>query len=222
MVSTTEVGGGGNTRNGPAARKNQLKPNNTKTVGLKGHEIAEIVLCVKVITSGSNQAGQTIALVWNLLSYIGDKSFPHWAESICFMLRKTQDDFMPADVGRSVYGAITAGVFVWNGNALDTEDQYNRDIKIWDRSVTSGISQWNNYMNNQESIFLAIQGQVEPSLWDKTKDDPRFAAIQALKCPIKLINLMKERCTGAAVRVWLPLAFVKQLDKTVSYSQSPP
>ena len=71
---------------------------------------------------------------------------------------------MPADVGRSAYGAITAVVFVWNGNALDTEDQYNRDIKIWDRSVTSGISQWNNYVNNGESIFLAIQGQVEPSL----------------------------------------------------------
>ena len=33
---------------------------------------------------------------------------------------------------------------------------------------------------------------------------------------------MKERCTGAAAGVWAPLAFVKQLDKTVSYSQSPP
>ena len=33
---------------------------------------------------------------------------------------------------------------------------------------------------------------------------------------------MKERCTGAAAIEWLPLAFVKQLDKTVSYSQSPP
>ena len=54
-------------------------------------------------------------------------------------------------------------------------------MKIWDRSVTSGISQWNNYVNNGKSIFLAIQGQVEPSLWDKTKDDPKTAAIQALK-----------------------------------------
>ena len=48
---------------------------------------------------------------------------------------------MPADVGRSVYGAINGGVFVWNGNALDTEDSYNRNMKIWDKSVTSGISQ---------------------------------------------------------------------------------
>ena len=54
---------------------------------------------------------------------------------------------------------------------------------------------------------------MEPSLWDKTKDDPRFTAIQALKCPIELINLMKEQCTGAAAGVWAPLAFVKQLDK---------
>ena len=87
--------------------------------------------------------------------------------------------------------------------------------------MTSGINQWNNYVNNGESIFLAIHWQVEPSLWDKTKDDPRFAAIQALKCPIELINLMKERCTGAAAGVWLPLAFVKQQYKTVSYSHSP-
>ena len=86
-------------------------------------------------------------------------------------------------------------------------------MKIWDRSVTSGISQWSNYVNNEESIFLAIQRQVEPSLWDKTKDDPRFAAIQALKYPIELIKLMKERCTEAATGVWAPLTFVKQMDK---------
>ena len=139
------------------------------------------------------------------------------------MQRKTQRDFMPADVGRSPYGTVTqAGVFVWNGNALDTEDRYNRDTKIWDRGMTSGISQWINYMNNGESTFLAIQGQVEQSLWDKTKDDPRFGAIQAMKCPIELINLMKERCMGEAAGVWPALAFIKQLNTTVSYSQSPP
>ena len=76
MVSTTEVGGG-NTPNGLAARKNQSKPNNNKSVGFKGDAKAESVLHGKVITSGSNQAGQIIALVLNLSSYIGDKSFPH-------------------------------------------------------------------------------------------------------------------------------------------------
>ena len=52
------------------------------------------------------------------------------------MLRKTRDDFMPADVGRGTYGTVVAGVFVWNGNVIDEEDRYNRDTKIWDRSVT--------------------------------------------------------------------------------------
>ena len=36
------------------------------------------------------------------------------------------------------------------------------------------------------------------------------------------MNLMKERCTGAAAGVWGPLAMIKKLDRTVSYSQSPP
>ena len=53
---------------------------------------------------------------------------------------------MPADVGKSADGAIVAGIFVWNGNVIDEQDQYNRDMKIWNRSVTSGISQWNNYV----------------------------------------------------------------------------
>ena len=61
------------------------------------------------------------------------------------MLRKTRDDFIPADVGRGAYGALVVVDFVWNGNVIDEEDQYNRDMKIWDRSVTSGINQWNNY-----------------------------------------------------------------------------
>ena len=142
MVSTTEVGGGGNTHNGPIARKNQSKPNNKNPVRFKGDAKAEIVLHGKVNTSGSNQAVQIIALVSNLSSFIGDKSFPHWAESIHLMQRKTQPDFMPANVGRSAYGTVTqASVLVWNGNVLDTKDQYNRDMKIWDRSVTSGINQ---------------------------------------------------------------------------------
>ena len=57
------------------------------------------------------------------------------------MQTKTQPDFMPANVGRSAYGAMAAGVFVWNKNTLDTEDKYNRDMKVWDRSVTSEINQ---------------------------------------------------------------------------------
>ena len=203
MVSTTEVAGrGGNTRNGPAAKKNQPKPNNKKAVGFKGDAKAESVLHAKVITCGSNQARQIIVLVSSLSTYIGEKGYPHWAESMRLMERKNQDNFMPADVGRSTYGAMNAaGVFLWNENVLDTDDRYTRDMKVWDRSVSAGINQWNKYVNNGESLCLAIKGQVEPSLWDKTKDDTRFAAIQALQCPIGLINLMKERCTGGSAGV---------------------
>ena len=111
MVSTTEVRGG-NTPNGSAARKNQPMSNNKKPVGFKCDTKAESVLHRKVVTSGSNQAGQIITLVSNLSSYIGDKSFPHWAESFQTMLKKTQDDFIPADVGRGAYDGIVAGVLV--------------------------------------------------------------------------------------------------------------
>ena len=203
MVSTTQVGGGGKTpNNSSTAKKNQSKPNNKKQVGFKGDANAESVLHWKVITSGANQSRQIIAIVAALPRFIGDNCFPHWAESIRIMQRKTQDDFMLADVGRSAHGTVTqAGVFVWNGNTIETEDNYNRAMEVWDRCVTSVIKNRDNYKNNGEYIFLAIQGQVEPSLWYKTKDDPRFAAIQTLKCPIELINFMKERCTGAAAGV---------------------
>ena len=56
-------------------------------------------------------------------------------------------------------------------------------------------------MNNGEYIFLAIKGQVELSLWDQTKDDTRFVAIQASQCPIELIILLKDRCTGTMIGV---------------------
>ena len=89
-----------------------------------------------------------------------------------------------------------ADVFTWNRNAIDRADEYNSSMKIWERSTTAGIRQWDNYMNDDEYIFLAIQIQVEPSLWDKTKDDGRFSAVQASKCPIELLILLKDRCTG--------------------------
>ena len=95
-------------------------------------------------------------------------------------------------------------------------------MQVWNRSVSAGINQWNKYVNDGESLILAIKGQVETSLWDKTKGDARFAAIQTLKCPIGLINLLKERCTGGSAGVWEPLAYIRQLKKTISFSQSPP
>ena len=82
MVSTTEVGKGGNTRNGSAANKNQPKPNNKIAVGFKGDAKAESVLHAKVITCGSSQAGQIIVLVSSLSTYIGENGYPHWADSL--------------------------------------------------------------------------------------------------------------------------------------------
>ena len=72
------------------------------------------------------------------------------------MERKIQDDFMPAIVNRRTYGAIITGVFAWNGDALDTEDEYNRDMKIWERNARAGIKQWKDYKNDGEYLFLAI------------------------------------------------------------------
>ena len=110
-------------------------------MGFKGDAKAESVLHAKVITSGSSQAGQIIVLVSSLSIYIGEKGYPRWDESMRLMERKNQDNFMPADVGRSIYGAMNAaGVFVWNGNALDTEDRYNQAMKVLDRSVSSAIN----------------------------------------------------------------------------------
>ena len=97
---------------------------------------------------------------------MGKKNPPH--------TRKTQYDFIPVTVGRSAYGIITACVCTLNGYVIDTEDKYNRDIKIWERSATAGFRQQDNYVNHGEYLYLAIQGQVEPSFWDQTKDDTKF------------------------------------------------
>ena len=46
---------------------------------------------------------------------------------------------MPAPVGRSAYGIITAVVFTWNRNTIDMEDKYNKNMKIMERSARAGI-----------------------------------------------------------------------------------
>ena len=77
------------------------------------------------------------------------------------------------------YGAVDVitNAFIWHAPALDLEEDYIRDCKIWDKNLAAGIKRWNEYVNSEECIFLTIQGQVEPSLWDKTTDDARFASI---------------------------------------------
>ena len=187
MVSTTAVGCD-NKPNRQTNYKNKSKSKN-KHLDFTGAEKSDSVLYQKVITSGTSQDRQILSIMESLPSYIGTKGYLSWAESICSMERIVEDDFMPATVNRRDYGSVnTASVFVWNADALDTEDEYNPDYKIWDRNVTTGIKQWKDYVNEGEYLFLALQGQVEPSLWDQIKDDTRFPAIQASKCPIELIK----------------------------------
>ena len=138
------------------------------------------------------------------------------------MTRKTQADFMPIRPRKQNYGGDDAqGVFQWNAPALDTEEDYISDKTIWDKGIAAGMKQYGDYVNNGEYLCLTIQGQVEPLLYDKTKADVRFAAIQTAKCPIALIILMKERATGTQSGLWPPLAYFAHLQKTVQHKHNP-
>ena len=98
------------------------------------------VLHGKVITTGTNQDGQIITLVKAIPSYIGIKHYTEWAERFHSMTRKTEADFMTTKPRKQDYGTVDAlGVFTWRAFALDTEEDYNRDLKIWDRNLTAGI-----------------------------------------------------------------------------------
>ena len=129
---------------------------------------------------------------------------------------------MPTAVGKRNYGTVdTVGVFHWQSDTLDTEEKYNKGYKIWDKNISAGIKQCRDYVNNGEYIFLPIQSQVEPSLWDKTKDNIRFAAVHSLKCPIALIKMMKDRSTRTMIGVWKPLTLITQIQKPISNLQNP-
>ena len=86
------------------------------------------------------------------------------------MVRKPQADFIPARVCKSNYGVLGAnpGEFIWNAPAVDTEEDYINDTTVWKTGQVSGMKQYQDYVNNGEYIMLAIEGQVEPLLWDKT------------------------------------------------------
>ena len=141
MVSSTEVGSG-NTPNRQAAWKNKPKPGN-QVPRFSGAATSDNVLHGKIITTGSNQDGQLITLVKAIPSYIGVKHYPEWAESFHIMTRKNEDEFMPTAPRKRNYVTVDAhGVFVWRANALDTEEDYERDYKILERSLAAGIKQW--------------------------------------------------------------------------------
>ena len=75
-----------------------------------------------------------------LPSFIGSNHYPDRAESFRGMERKNEVHFMPTAVRKRDYGTVdAANVFHWRPDALDTEEVYNRDYKIWDRNVSAGI-----------------------------------------------------------------------------------
>ena len=130
MVPSMEVGGD-NTPNSKANwNKNKPKPGN-QVPRFNGAATSDNVLHGKVITTGSNQDGQLITLVKAIPSYIGIQQYPEWAESFCRMTRKIENEFRPIAPRKRNYGTVDAhGVFVWCANALDTEEDYDRDYKI--------------------------------------------------------------------------------------------
>ena len=90
--------------------------------------------------SGTSQARQIITIIENLPSCIGNKGYLIWKGNPHHG-KELQDDFMPATVGRRAYGTIIASVFTWNRNAIDTENEYTRAMKIRERSTAAGIRQ---------------------------------------------------------------------------------
>ena len=98
MVSTTDVGGD---KPNSQANLNKNKPTPGNQVSrFTGAATSESVLHYKVITSGTNQDGQMIALVEAIPSFIGINHYGDWAESFWNMERKIQADFMPIAPGK--------------------------------------------------------------------------------------------------------------------------
>ena len=96
----------------------------------------------KVITSGTNKDRQLILLLETIPCYFGTNQYPYQAESFHCMLRKLEAEFMPIASHRRDYGTIdAAGVFHWRPDALDTEEDYKQDSKIWDRNFQAGSQQ---------------------------------------------------------------------------------
>ena len=80
MVSTTEVGG----ENAPNSKTNwkKNKPKSGQVPKFIGAATLDSVLHGKVVTNGSNQAGQLLALGNALFSYIAVQQLSNWAESL--------------------------------------------------------------------------------------------------------------------------------------------
>ena len=158
MASSMDLGGSKTPDSKANWNKNKPKPGN-QVPRFYGDATSDSVLHGKVITNGSNQDEQIIALCKSIPSHIASEHYPDWADSFCTMTRKTRVDFIPTAPTKRDFGADDAhGVFQWRVPAHDTEEEYNSDRTIWDRSLAAGIKRFGDYVNNGEYIFLAIQG----------------------------------------------------------------
>ena len=99
MVSFNNNTGGGAAKaagtNSKAAAKKKQPQSGTKTTAFKGDAKIKSVLYNKVITNGSGQSGQIIALVGVLATYSGINNYTDWAESIENNIRKERATFLP-------------------------------------------------------------------------------------------------------------------------------
>ena len=142
MVSSTDDVGGDNKPTSKANwNKNKPKPGN-QISRFTGSATSDSAFHNKVITSGTNQDGQIIALLEAIPSYISTNQYPDWAESFCPMERKLEAEFMSIAPRRRDYETVdTASVFHWRPDALDTKEDYKRDSKIWDRNFQAESKQ---------------------------------------------------------------------------------
>ena len=84
---------------------------------------------------------------------------------------------------------------------MDREDDYIVGRKIWETEMAIALKAHNKFLDSGVAIFLTINGQIKPTVWDKMCADSTFAAIQDEKCPVQLVGLMKARCTGTQAGV---------------------
>ena len=113
MLSTTKVDY--DKSNSQATWKNKPKSKN-KNLNFACAPKSGGVLYQKIITSGKSQDRQIISIVESLPSYIQNKRYSSWAESIHRMERVDQDNCIPAIVNRRNYGTVIGCVFTWNAD----------------------------------------------------------------------------------------------------------
>ena len=99
MVSFNNNTGGDATKvagtNSQVAAKKKQPQSGIKTTAFKGDAKAKSVLYNKVITNGSGQSGQIIALLEFLATYSGINNYTDWTESIENNMRKERAAFLP-------------------------------------------------------------------------------------------------------------------------------